>query len=550
MSHGEPWYHDAVIYAIDVEKFADSDGDGVGDFRGLRDKLWYLEELGVTCVWLLPFYVSPRRDNGYDVADHYRVDPRLGTLDDFISFVRSAGERGIRVMVDIVMDHTSNEHPWFQAGRRDPRSRFRDYYTWEDTPARGGSHGSAFPGEEDSLWTFDEIAGRYYYHPFYSFQPQLDMGNPEVRGELMRLLDYWLSFGVTGFRLDAVPLMLGLDGPVVRPPRDPHGILQDARRLVSGCHPDIALMGEVDLSPDSLSAYFGDGDELNSLLNFILNNYLFLAFAQESARPIIRALRMLPLPPERCQWVNFLRNLDELNIQWLPEEDRHFVWDAYAPDHDMRIFGRGIRRRIAPMLGDRRKLEMAMSLLMALPGTPMLVYGDEIGIGERLGQPGRDSVRVPMQWTSGPSAGFSSAPPERLVRPIVDDPDFAPAAVNVESQRADEDSLLSAVRRLTRARQSCPEIGRGNWHQLDTRSDAVLCYQCTWRDGLVVLAHNMSCEQQEQEIDLRDVRGEVVQEVVAHGAHFEYAADEVHTLTLQPYGYAWYRIAGKADHAS
>lgn len=548
MKHAEPWYRDAIIYAIDVEKFADSNGDGIGDFGGLLEHIDYLDYLGVTCVWLLPFYVSPRRDNGYDVEDHYRIDPRLGTLSDFLLFVHAAGERGIRVIVDIVMDHTSDEHPWFEAARRDRRSRYREYYTWVDIPPRGGlGHGSAFPGEEYSLWKYDEVAGQYYYHPFYRFQPQLNMGHPEVRRELMRLLDYWLSMGISGFRLDAVPLMLGLDGPAVKPPRDPHSILQEARDMLETRKRDSLMMGEVDLSPAHLSAYFGEGDELNCMLNFILNNYLFLGFAKETADPIIRGLRLLPLPPPRCQWVNFLRNLDELNIQWLPEEDRHFVWDAFAPDMDMRIYNRGIRRRLAPMLGDPAKVEMAMSLLLALPGTPMMVYGDEIGMGERLDLRGRDAARCPMQWNKRAGGGFSSAPVDKLVRPLVDDGEFSYKKRNVETEMADESSLLNAVRRLIMARRSCPEIGRGTWHELETQAREILAYQCVWRTGLVVLVHNLSGHAATEILDLSDHCRDVLKPLVVKGAVIEELGGEKVKVDLEPYGYTWFRLIQGAE---
>jgi maltose alpha-D-glucosyltransferase / alpha-amylase len=548
MPRQQPWYRDAVIYAIDVEKFADGNGDGIGDFEGLIDHIDYLDWLGVTCLWLLPFYTSPRRDNGYDVADHYQVDPRFGTLDDFDRLVRTAGERGIRVMLDIVMDHTSDEHPWFQASRRHKHTRYRDYYTWVDMPPKGGlGHGSAFPGEEYSLWKYDALAGQYYYHPFYRFQPQLNMRNREVCNELMRVLDYWQSFGVAGFRLDAVPLMLGLDGPAINPPRDPHGILKEAREVVQGTYEHSALMGEVDLAAGRLIGYFGDGDELNCLLNFTVNNYLFLAFAQESAKPILRGLRLLPLPPEGCQWVNFLRNLDELNIQWLPEEDRHFVWDTFAPDPDMRIYMRGIRRRLAPMINDPKKLEMAFSLLMALPGTPMIVYGDEIGIGERLDQPGRDAVRIPMQWSAEKNAGFSAAAESSLVRPLVDDGPFSYTRVNVEAQHGDPSSLLEAVRNLIRARRECIEIGRGAWQVLETESEQMLVYQCTWRDSLILLAHNLGAHEQSTVVDLRDHRGETISLVVGKCNAYEELERKRYRINLPPYGYAWYRVTQDAE---
>lgn len=545
MAESDNWYRDAIIYAVDVEKYADSNGDGIGDFEGLSNRLDYLHDLGVTCLWLLPFYPSPRRDNGYDVTDYYGVDPRFGTLEQFGDFVRRAGERGIRIVIDIVMDHSSEEHPWFQASRRDKGSRFRDYYTWAHMPPSGSiGHGSAFPGEESSLWKYDEVAGEYYYHPFYRFQPQLNMGHPEVRQELMRVLDFWMSFGVSGFRLDAVPLMLGLDGPQINPPRDPHSILKEARRLVSDRHPGTALLGEVDLDAGQLIGYFGAGDELNNLLNFQLNNYLFLALATERAAPVLRGLRLLPMPPEGCQWVNFLRNHDELNIQWLPELDRAYVWDTFAPDPDARIYGRGIRRRLAPMIDNAEKLQMAMSLLFSLPGTPMIMYGDEIGMGDDLAIPGRDAVRTPMQWSNAKNAGFSTAAADRLVRPVISDGAYSYKQVNVERQIADDDSPLNTFRRLAQARKSCPELGRGAWTRLETQSTRVLAHECVWRNGTVVCLHNLGPEPATQVVDLHDHRGEHVRCIVSarHRMADADGDDKQYRFELEGYGFAWYRI--------
>lgn len=545
---GEPWYDDAIIYAIDVEKFADGNGDGIGDFVGLTGRLDYLERLGVSCLWLLPFYASPRRDNGYDVSDHYRVDPRLGTLDDFIWFVRLAGERGISVVIDIVMDHTSDAHPWFQASRRDPLGRFRNYYTWtQQPPPSEPGKGGMFPGEESSIWMYDEVAGAYYYHPFYRFQPQLSMNNPEVREELMRLLDFWMSFGVAGFRFDALPIMLGLDGPGVGKPRDPHAILQEARSVVSRRRADTMLLGEVDLDTRHLSAYFGNGDELNTMLNFQLNNYLFLALATERAAPVLRGIRQLPDPPARCQWINFLRNHDELNIQWLPTEDREIVWDTFAPDPGMRLYGRGIRRRLAPMMGDHDKLELAFSLLMSMPGSPQLFYGDEIGLGDDLELSGRDACRTLMQWSARRNGGFSDAAPSKLVRPMSADGTYGYRAINVEAQLADDDSLLNTVRSLISARKKCVEIGRGNWHSLASQSDAVLAHQILWRDSMVVCVHNLGRQQQTQLVDLRDHPIENLELVVGRNMTFRSLGERQYEIELGRYGYGWFRIGNCAN---
>jgi maltose alpha-D-glucosyltransferase/alpha-amylase len=549
----EPWYRNAIIYAVDIEKFADSNGDGIGDIPGLIQHLDYIDDLGVTCLWLLPFYPSPRKDNGYDCTDYYAVDPRFGTFEDFDRLVRLCGERGIRIIIDIVMDHTSDEHPWFQAARRDAASRFRSYYTWVSMPPRVGlAHGSAFPGEESSLWKYDSVAGAFYYHPFYRFQPQLNMSNSEVCDELLRVLDFWMCFGVSGFRLDAVPLMLGLEGPSVNVPLDPLGILRSARGLVSGRHTDSLLMGEVDLEAGKLLGYFGDGDQLNALLGFLLNNYLFLALATESPAAILRALRLLPSVPDGCQWVNFLRNNDELNIQWLPEQDRAFVWDYFAPDQNMRIYDRGIRRRLAPMIGDPLKTEMAFSLMFSLPGSALFMYGDEIGMGDDLSLPGRDSVRTPMQWSAETNAGFSSAPESRLVRPLISEGPFAYTNVNVDSQLRSSDSLLSAVRALVRARLDCPEIGSGSWQPFETAPQSVLSHQYVYQDRTVMMLHNLGGESQDVDIDMRDHPGRKLELLVGSPSLID-ETSEVHCTRLAPYGYAWYRVVPKpateSEHA-
>src|SRR5215213_9091726 len=397
-----PWYKNAVIYGIDVATFQDSNGDGIGDFRGVCDRLGYLTELGVTCLWLLPFFPTPNRDNGYDITNYLEVDPRLGTFDDFIHLVHRAGERGIRVLIDLVMDHTSDQHPWFQAARRDRGSRYRRYYEWSDAPSPADpDKTNIFPGEETSVWTYDAIAGQYYFHRFYHFEPDLNVMCPEVQEEIERVIDYWLSFGIAGFRVDAVSHMIESphkedNASLVH---DPHRVLRELRAYTAGRRPDAVLLGEADVEPGQLKSFFGDGDQLHMLYNFLLNNYLFLALAQQRSAPIARALRLLPPVPPSGQWVNFLRNFDELDLERLTEEERQAVYHAFAPDPEMRIFGRGIRRRLAPMLNDPRRVLMAYSLMMSLPGSPLLMYGDEIGIGEDLSLPGRDAVRTAMQWS-------------------------------------------------------------------------------------------------------------------------------------------------------
>ncbi len=433
-----PWFTSSVIYGIDVRRFADGNGDGIGDFIGLRERVVYLSHLGIDCVWLSPFFRSPFADNGYDVSDYYSVDPALGTLDDFLNFLHAAGEHGIRVIIDLVANHTSSEHPWFQAARRDARCRFRDYYVWSASPPPvAPDNKTAFPGEESSVWTYDELAQAYYFHKFRHFQPDLNIANPAVRDELLRVVDYWLTLGVDGFRVDAAPFVIGETGIEHADPRDPHGFLREMRELVEGRRRDGLLLGEADLSPEKLRPYFGEG-KLDLLFNFVLSASFAASLARQKADLIGQALSIMPEPPPHRGWVNFLRNLDELNLDRLPEDIQQETFAAFAPDEEMRIYGRGIRRRLAPMLeGNQTRLELAFSLLLSSPGVPLVLYGDEIGMGEDPSRPGREPVRVPMQWSAGANAGFSTAQRARLIQPIVTDGPFAFKRINVEAQRED-----------------------------------------------------------------------------------------------------------------
>lgn len=546
----EPWYQNAVIYGIDVDTFMDGDGDGVGDFRGLTERLDYLRHLGVTCIWLLPFYPTPNRDNGYDIRDYFEVDPRLGTLEDFMRFVRGAKQRGMRVIVDLVVNHTSRDHPWFQASRRDPGSRYRDYYVWEtDPPPTPAERGTVFPGQEDSIWTWDDEADAFYYHRFYEHQPDLNIANPEVQDEIERIVDFWLSFGINGFRIDAASHMIERKHESV--PADPHAVLKRLRQFVTGRRADAILLGEADEKPEETIRFFGDGDgdELHLLFNFILDNYLFLALARQRAEPIERILMQLPPIPPHATWSNFLRNLDQLDLDRLNDDERAEVLDAFAPEESMRIFGHGVRRRLAPMLGgDRRRIQMAYSLLFSLPGTPCIVYGDELGMGEDLEQQGRNAVRIPMQWSAGRNAGFSAARKRDLMRPVVEDGPFGRGEVNVEAQKGEEGSLLNWLRNLIRLRRDSPELGDCELHVLTSGDERVLCHRIDGRRRSLLILHNLSDQQVSARPDLKIPTEQleielVLSDALAVGEPPEAAEREaLGTIELAPYGYRWFRI--------
>jgi maltose alpha-D-glucosyltransferase/alpha-amylase len=543
MSAGDRWYKNAVIYALDAEAFADADGDGIGDFQGLIDRLDYLSRLGVTCVWLLPFYPTPNRDNGYDVMDYYGVDPRLGTLGDFVEFVHGAEERGIRVIVDLVVNHTSDQHPWFQAARRDPDSKYRDYYVWAEEPPELPEHvGPVFPGEEESVWTWDDEAGAYYYHRFYHFQPDLNLANPEVREEIRKIMGFWLELGVSGFRVDAATLMIQRKGDAEDHPEEPHEILREMRRFVNTRRGDAVLLAEADDEPGELATYFGDGDEMNLLMNFVLDAHMVLALATRRSEPLEDVFERLPPVPEEGQWANFLRNYDELNIGRLSRDKQQLVYEAFAPDPDMRIYDRGIRRRLAPMLdGDRDRLELAFSLLFSMPGTPMFVYGDELGMGDDLSLPGRNPVRTPMQWSPAENAGFSTADAADLVRPVIDEGPFGYERVNVADQHDDPESLLSWMERLVGTRREMPVFGWGDLTVLETGHPTAFAHRCEWREGSAVAVHNLAADG--CEVALGGVEPDAALTRVFGEATANQASDGWR-VGLGRFGYGWFRVDG------
>ena len=539
------WWKNGIVYCLDVETFLDTDGDGTGDLQGLTDRVDYLAGIGVSCIWLMPFYPSPGKDDGYDITDYYAVDPKLGNLGDLVAFIRTAKDRGMRIIVDLVVNHTSDQHPWFRESRRSKDSPKRDWYVWAEEEPKQPHAEVVFPDAEDSIWTRDDKTGEWYLHHFYSHQPDLNIGNPAVREEIAKIAGFWLQLGVDGFRVDAVPFLIdtaatGAAGDIAL---DPHEMIRDLRSFMSRRRGDSVLLGEVNLPPEDLVDFFGDGDELELLFDFPLMQAMYLALARSDAGPIRDALEARPEIPEDAQWAIFVRNHDELTLDQLTDDERQEVFDAFGPEEHMQLFGRGLRRRLPPMLdGDQDRIRLVYSLLFSLPGTPVLFYGEEIGMGENLDIDGRLSVRTPMQWTDGRNAGFSSARPSRLARPIPDG-EYGPLAVNVADQRRDPSSLLSWIERMIRRRRETPELGWGTPTLLDAGHDAVLAHRCDWEGSAVVAIHNLGATPQELRLDLGPMEG--CDEVVDLLDHAEpvYSVDgSTIELKLQGHAHHWFRL--------
>ncbi|PVE20717.1 trehalose synthase [Microvirga sp. KLBC 81] len=540
------WYKNAVIYCVDVETFMDSNGDGIGDFAGLADRLDHVEALGATCIWLLPFYPTPNRDNGYDITDFYAVDPRLGTLGDFVAFTHAAHDRGLRVIVDLVANHTSIDHPWFQEARRDPNSRYRDWYVWSKEKPKDIHEGAVFPGVQDATWTYDEAAQAWYMHRFYKHQADLNIANPEVREELEKVMGFWLQLGVSGFRLDAVPFLIEYRGvpEEERPKDDPHLYLNELRSFVSWRRAEAMLLAEANITMDQVNEYFGpSGDRLHMIFNFMLNQHLFLSLARKDAEPIRRVMAQTPAIPLKSQWASFLRNHDEIDLGRLPDAERGEVFSAFGPAPEMQAYGRGIRRRLAPMLGgDEQRLKQAFSLMFALPGTPVLWYGDEIGMGDDLSLAERNSVRTPMQWADERNAGFSTAPSEQLVRPVVSGGAFDYRSVNVVAQHDLDGSLMSTLQRLIRTRRACPEIGWGRCRVLETSETSVLALRYDWHGETVLIVHNLADHAVEVQVSLDEVSRLRPLFCDEDDRTMRDASEPIH---LSPYGYRWFRAHGE-----
>lgn len=545
MGYRDQWYKNAILYCLDVETFADSDGDGVGDFTGLTSRLDYLAGLGVTCIWLMPFYPTPGRDDGYDVADYTAIDPRLGDMADFSDFVVEARERGMHVVVDLVPNHTSIEHPWFQAARNDPASKYRDYYVWREDDPGDTSAEVIFPGEQEGIWTYDEKVKAWYLHHFYKEQPDLNFANPAVRDEFRKIVGLWLELGVNGFRVDAAPFLINLKGVENASGMElAHEFLEELREYVILRRGNAILLGEVDEGLSTIADYFGGGNQLQALFNFPLNRFVFLGLAQGSADPIMYGMNQLPTIPGEGQWVNFLRHHDELNLSRMTKDQREEVFQAFGPEPEMQVYDRGLRRRLAPMLnGDQERLRMAYTLLFSLPGAPMLFYGEEIGMGEQMKLHGRMSVRGPMQWTPGTNGGFSTAKTKELVRPPLEEAPFGYKDVNVADQRADPDSLLNWMSTLIRARKESGAIGSGEWSAMNTGNDAVLAIRHDHGDVSVITLVNLSGEEQSFPLEVTADEAMVSTDLF-EDTLYPRITGENPTLTLGAYGYRWIRLGG------
>ena len=531
------WYKNAVIYSLHVETFLDGNGDGIGDFPGLTRSLDYLAGLGVNCIWLLPFFPSPNRDHGYDISDFLNVDPRFGTLAHFVEFLDAAEERGIRVIIDLVLNHTSIDHQWFQEARRDRNSKYRKYYIWRDEKPENPNEDIIFAHHQNGNWEYDEVAGQYFYHTFYQHQPDLNITNPDVRREIQYILHFWLKLGIAGFRMDAVPHMVKAKGNE-KFEGDPFQFLKDIRFFVEEQRKDSVLLAEVDTEPEEYRNFFGEGDQVQMLLNFYLNNYLFLALARKDARPIKSALKALPQTRINEQMAIFVRNHDELDLERLSDAERDEVYKAFAPENKMRIYGRGIRRRLAPMLDNNRKwMELTYSLMFTLPGSPVLRYGDEIGMGDDLLLEERNSVRTAMQWSDERHAGFSANEEKKILVPIISEGTFGYRNVNVHKQLLDPLSFLSWIKRIIFARRECIEFGYGDYELISTGDPGVLAHVCRYKGGATMAVHNLTDKPVNVKLD------KPFEHLIEYFGDQPYdnINGETMELDLGAFGYRWFR---------
>ena len=523
------WYRNSIFYNLDVDVFKDSDGDGVGDFKGLSQKLPYLDSLGINVIWLSPFQPTPDRDDGYDVTDYYGIDPRLGTMADFDNFITEAKKHKLKIVMDMVLNHTSIDHPWYKKARSDSSEKYRSRYVWSATKPKDFDKGMVFEGFQTQSWSYDEIAKQYYFHRFYDFQPDLNYQNKEVQEEAIKILQFWSAKGIKGFRLDAVPFIIDVPESGAADPAKMFGVLDSIVRGAKSIDKETLLLGEANVSPEENVEYFGEkGDRLQMMFNFYVNQYLFYSMAEEKTTTLVTALNATRQKPKTSQWAYFLRNHDEIDLGRLKKSQRNKVYEKFGPEPNMQLYNRGIRRRLAPMLNNPEQLKMAYSVLYGLPGAAVIRYGEEIGMGDDLTLPERLSVRTPMQWDNIENAGFSIA--KQTVRPVISMGDYAYNKVNVASEIKNRKSLLNFIKSLIRIRKSLPEIGTSNWEVLDLRNDAVFAIRYKSPSGKIIIVHNFSAQAIEVEIPLTG------KEKVLIG---EQALESKGKLKLKAYGRLW-----------
>ena len=540
------WYKDAIFYEVYVRAFRDANGDGHGDLAGLTEKLDYIQDLGVDCIWLLPIYPSPLNDDGYDIADYYGVHPDYGVIDDFKNLVAEAHARNIRVIADLVLNHTSNQHPWFQAARENRVSPYRDYYVWSDTDQKYADTRIIFTDTEPSNWSWDEVAGQFFWHRFFSSQPDLNFDNPAVREEMKKVAKFWLEMGIDGFRADAVPYLFEREGTSNENLPETHAYLKEFRAFIDENYPGKILLCEANMWPEDVRPYFGDpsqpgGAEFHMGFHFPIMPRIFMALKKGDVCDMVDILERTPPIPDDCQWCTFLRNHDELTLEMVTEEERQWMWEQYAPDPRMKL-NLGIRRRLAPLLdNDRRKIEVANSILFTLTGSPIIYYGDEIGMGDDIWLDDRNGVRTPMQWNPDSAAGFSSAPPERFYAPVIDKPPYNPEYVNVEEQQGNPSSLFNTIKKMIAVRKQYKAFGRGSFRWLDTGTTAVAAYFREYEGERILVINNL--DNQIQPIVIRISRPRNIYPIDILSERKMRPIENSHlSLTLAPYRYLWLRI--------
>jgi maltose alpha-D-glucosyltransferase/alpha-amylase len=544
------WYKDAIIYQLHVKSFRDANADGIGDFAGLRYKLDYIQELGATCIWLLPFYPSPLKDDGYDIADYYAINAHYGSLDDFKSFLDDAHARGLKVVTELVINHTSDQHPWFERARRAPRgSPERDFYVWSDSPTRYPDTRIIFSDTEKSNWAWDPVAEQFYWHRFFSHQPDLNFDNPLVVEAVIDVMRFWLALGVDGMRLDAVPYLIEREGTNCENLPETHAVLKRLRAAMDAEFENRIFLAEANAWPSIVRGYFGDGDECHMAFHFPLMPRMYMALRKEDSTPIVDIMAQMPDVPDECQWAIFLRNHDELTLEMVTDEERDYMHREYAIDPRMRI-NQGIRRRLAPLLDNgRRQIELMNALLMSMPGTPIIYYGDEIGMGDNVYLGDRNGVRTPMQWTGDRNAGFSEADTAALVAPLIADAPYSFQAVNVRSAQRTKTSLLRWMQRLLRVRKLEPAFGRGTFESVSGSNTRTLAFIRRYKGDVILCVNNLSRFAQFVELDLREFAGTAPIELWSCNP-FPAIEERPYVLTLGPHAFYWMKLQAALPQAA